>query len=106
VTAVVGNHVVEGVGENLYLTQHFGAYSVQPVAQGGEVYQFEWKTLEEMARQAVAAWMESPSHRANLLSLLYRAHAVGVAAGHNRTVFVTQNLRSDSPPARQRLAIR
>jgi uncharacterized protein YkwD len=50
-----------------------------------------WKRQAELAREAVAAWMGSPGHKANLLSPLYDAQAIGVVLADGNTVFVTQN---------------
>ena len=80
-----------GVGENLFLTHRYDEYLVD--RRAGELrYIIDWKLLDELARQAVEAWMHSPAHRANLLYPKYAAQAVGVELGPNQTVFVTQNL--------------
>lgn len=92
VSAYTHGRYVEGVGENLYLTSHYVSYSRSGGPDAPPV--FEWKTPEQIARQTVAAWMQSPTHRANLLYADYHAAAVGVALGAHETVFVTQNLIS------------
>lgn len=85
------NAVVEGVGENLFLTHRYSDY--QTSVQGDvATHVFSWKAPEALAAQAVSAWLDSPSHRANLLSPLYGQQAVGIALGRNYTLFVTQNL--------------
>lgn len=83
-----------GVAENLFLTQRFTSYTTTFGADGKRVYRFEWKTAGQIAEQTVAAWMQSPAHRENVLYPRYTAQAVGVAFGGNAAVFVTQNLVS------------
>lgn len=82
-----------GVGENLFLTHRYHAYRVASTAEGRR-YVFDWKTAEELARETVAAWMESRAHRHNLLTSAYHRHAVGVVLADNQAVFVTHNLDS------------
>ena len=45
---------------------------------------------EKPADMAVEKWMQSPSHRNNLLSPRWREGAVGVAVGANGTLYFTQ----------------
>jgi len=99
--ARVGAYVVEGVGENLFMTHHFRAYEVFTQADGQQTYLFEWKTQQEIAQEAVARWMQSPAHRANLLSPLYHGEAIGVGHSANEVLFITQNFtcQSDDPLA-------
>ncbi len=80
-----------GLGENLYLAHRFSSY--ERYEQKGAVhYVFDWRSEEEIAQHAVAMWMESPTHRANLLSPVYGGQAIGVATGDGATVFITQSL--------------
>lgn len=92
-----GSYEVENVGENLFLTRRFSAYARYDAGGGRTVYAFQWKTLDQMARQTVEGWMLSPSHRANLLYPAYMSEGIGVAFGRNATVFVTQNLLCARP---------
>ena len=55
------------------------------------VYRHDERQPASDRREAVALWLESPTHRANLLSPLYQATAVGVIPGTNETLFITQN---------------
>jgi uncharacterized protein YkwD len=79
------------IGENLYLAHRFRSYERLETG-GGVTYSVDWRSEEEIARHAVALWMQSPSHRANLLSTAYGGQAVGVATGSGATVFITQSL--------------
>ncbi len=91
-TARLDDTIVEGVGENLFLTHRYASYTTATLADGTKQTRYEWKTTEELARQAVAAWMDSPEHRANLLSSLYTVQGIGIATGDSGALFVTQNL--------------
>ncbi len=86
-----GTVLYEGVGENIYLAHRFSEYQVYHTG-GTRRYSADWKGEDEIARHAVATWMQSPTHRANLLSPLYEAQAIGAALGDGATVFITQNL--------------
>lgn len=80
-----------GVGENLYATHRYAEYAVETTPDGTR-WAFEWKDERQIAREAVEGWLASRTHRANLLSPLYRAGAVGVALDDNEALFITQNL--------------
>ncbi len=86
-----GYMVLQGLGENLFATHRYSEYTVH-TTNDNRVYDVSWKTVEEIANEAVTAWMDSPGHRMNLLSPTYRREGIGVAIGTNGTLFVTQNL--------------
>ena len=103
----VGDYLIVGIGENLFLTHHFWAYHILQQEDGARHYLFDWKTPQEIARQTVESWMQSLTHRANLLSPLYQAEAIGIVRTAGEALFITQNLacRADdalahAPPAR------
>lgn len=50
-----------------------------------------WKTEEQIAAAVVQIWMESPSHRRNILTRHYRREGIGVAIGADGKVLTTQN---------------
>ncbi len=104
--AVLGGSVIEGVGENLFLTQRYSSYLAETDEAGRTVYTVAWKPAGELAHEAVEAWMRSPSHRANLLSPLYTTQAIGIAFGSGESVFVTQNFVCRRPSAQHALAAR
>lgn len=87
----VGSTIIEGVGENLLLTHSFSSYSIIPQSNGQQTYVFEWKTPKEIAHEAITLWMNSPTHRTNLLSPLYQVAAVGIVHGANETLYITHN---------------
>lgn len=87
----VGSYLVEGIGENLFLTHLYHAYDLFRGVDG-DAYVFDWKAPQEIAREAVESWMQSPAHQANLLSPLYQGEAIGIVQNkRNETLFVTQN---------------
>ncbi|MEM6645364.1 MAG: CAP domain-containing protein [Bacteroidota bacterium] len=88
-TESLGGYVLEGIGENLYLTHRYREVRLFP---DGQPHEADWKTVGELAAETVAAWLDSPMHRANLLSPHYRGQAIGVVIGQNHTVYITQNL--------------
>jgi uncharacterized protein YkwD len=51
----------------------------------------------KVAGLAVAAWMKSPGHRANLLGVGYSRVGIGLAR-HNKQVYVTQLFSADLQP--------
>ena len=88
----VGQRIVEGVGENLFATHLFAEYTIMNRGPGPATYDVVWKTTDDLARETVEAWMQSPTHRANLLCPLFNVQALGIVLGANQTLFVTQNL--------------
>jgi len=87
-TQPLGPYVLEGIGENLYLTHRYREVRLFP---GEQPHEADWKTVDDLAAEALQAWLDSPTHRANLLSPHYRGHAIGVVIGQNHTVYITQN---------------
>ena len=91
-----GSYLGEGLGENLFLTHFYSAYTVRSSTSGVSSYSFKWKALDGLARESVIMWMASPPHRSNLLSPVYRSIGIGAARTTHETVIVTCNF-SASP---------
>ncbi|MEM1093179.1 MAG: CAP domain-containing protein [Bacteroidota bacterium] len=87
-TRPLGPYVLEGIGENLYLTHRYREVRLFP---GDQPHEADWKTVGAIADETIRAWLGSATHRANLLSPHYRGHAIGVVIGQNHTVYITQN---------------
>jgi uncharacterized protein YkwD len=87
-----GHYMIEGLGENLFAAHRYAEYIVAEQNSGVKTYDVHWKSLDDLAAEAVEAWLNSPSHRANLLSPGYTLQGIGAALGTNGTLFVTQNL--------------
>jgi uncharacterized protein YkwD len=80
-----------GIGENLYYTYRYDTLKL--IREGSMTRQeYDWKTLDMLAREAIAGWLNSPPHRANLLSRVYHTQGVGVALSAGQQLYVTQNL--------------
>ncbi|MFK7846019.1 MAG: CAP domain-containing protein [Rhodothermales bacterium] len=86
-----GNMITTGLGENLFATHRYKEYVVRGDGDN-ESYDVNWKGPEEIAQEAISAWMNSPRHQKNLLSNTYSHQGIGIALGTNGTLFVTQNL--------------
>lgn len=90
----------EGMGENLLATGRLAAVrdvyarrAGAPPDESAHVRrQYEWKTPAALAEETVQGWMQSASHRANLLDPMFETHALGIALAEDGRLFVTQNL--------------
>ncbi len=49
-----------------------------------------WQTPEQIGEDTVASWMDSPGHRENILSSLYRNEGIGVVITLQES-YITQN---------------
>ena len=83
-----------GIGENIFHTFFYTAITTT-VINGVESEAYEWKSEQEIAREAVSAWMNSPGHRKNILTPHYQEAGLGLATrpapnGADGEVWVTQ----------------
>jgi uncharacterized protein YkwD len=85
---VIGRYSWSGISENLYQGVRWNASYVNP--EGATVI-YDWKSLDDIAQQAVVGWMNSPGHRQNILTEHYILEGIGVAFGPDDKVYVTQN---------------
>ncbi len=86
-----GAYSLRGIGENLLLTPRYSEYRVRSSGKGNKTYDFSWKSDKGIVAEALTSWMNSPSHRANLLSQLYVTAGVGIAYADNEALFITVN---------------
>lgn len=86
-----GGRMLVGVAENLYLTSRYARTRQRPTESGWET-EVDWLSGEEIARETVRAWMQSPGHRRNLLDPHVRSQGIGVSVGTDHRVFITQIL--------------
>ena len=86
-----GNYILEGLGENLYETSRYATYQ-RVFGESAERLLLEWKTQGRVARDAVDGWLQSPPHRANLLSPDYETQGIGVTRSEREELVITQNL--------------
>jgi uncharacterized protein YkwD len=57
----------------------------------GVVSSYDWYTLEQLAREIVQGWMNSPGHRKNILTMHWQNEGIGVFFAPDGTVYITQN---------------
>ncbi len=81
-----GSYYTVGIAENL--AQHW-TYSSITYISGVPFY--NWNTLDQLAKEVVDGWMNSPGHRENILTASYDREAVAVTIASNDKVYVTQN---------------
>ncbi len=62
-------------------------------AAGENIFYSFGKDSTQIAQSAVAAWMNSPGHKANILSSFYHSEGVGIAVSATK-VYVTQDFCS------------
>lgn len=77
-----------GVAENLFLSARYDSVRRLP----GGARQYQWLSSDEIAAEAVSAWMASPGHRANLLDPASSGRGVGVAVSDDHRVYITDVL--------------
>lgn len=92
----LGDTLRIGIGENLFRTYRYDGYRDVYEQRGDEPRRrvrrtYDWKSAQQIARETVEGWLQSPPHRRGLLSRKYRRHGLGVALTEKR-VYVTQNL--------------
>ncbi|MEJ5185593.1 MAG: CAP domain-containing protein [Candidatus Geothermincolales bacterium] len=80
--------VVYGGAENLFLNNVARSYTYDK--DTGEVYSYEFSSLEEIARSTVEGWMQSPGHRENILTPFTR-EGIGVYVTDDGKIYITQN---------------
>ena len=80
-----------GIAENLFLT-HLYDKVITTTENGFTIKKdYQWNSLEQIAKTIVQGWMNSPGHRENLLSPRYDQQGIGIAISGN-DVFVTEDL--------------
>lgn len=87
----------KGFGENLFTTTRYASYRDIHWEEGDEskhvARQYDWKSAATLAQETVEAWMESPSHRATLLTPFFNAHGLGISTTDDGLrLYITQNL--------------
>jgi hypothetical protein len=60
--------------------------------------------MEEIAKQVVNGWMNSPGHRANILNGRYDREGIGVAVSSDEKVYFTQDFCLTNQRSSNRLA--
>jgi uncharacterized protein YkwD len=81
----VGNFIHAGA-ENLALSRLYNSYQ-----RVKGVTTYDWNTPADIARKAVDGWMQSPGHRANILTAHWRRQGIGVVIAPENRILITQN---------------
>ena len=83
-----GTYYTEGLSENLYQGYRYNTYLTAP---NGTIVQYNWKTVDQIAEQAVNGWMNSDGHRKNILDYHLQQEGIGVAFSSDDKIYVTEN---------------
>lgn len=82
-----GSYYTEGLAENIFHTHTYSSYSTSAFAT-----KYDWlEGEEELARQMVGGWMDSPGHKRNILDPQFDRIGIGVHITANEQVLATQN---------------
>jgi len=84
-----GSYYTKGIAENIFQTWTYSSYSTYGSSDDG--FNYEWTSVDKMAKEIVDGWMNSPGHRENILTKTYDKEGIGVAIASNEAVYVTQN---------------
>ena len=83
----IGDHIYVG-GENLALTNVVRSYTYDQ--DTGEVLEYKFNDLDELARSTVQGWMESPGHRENILTPFSR-EGLGAYVTDEGEIYITED---------------
>lgn len=83
----MGDQVYVG-GENLFLNNVVDSYVYDQ--ESGEILEYRFNSLEELARSTVDGWMESPGHRENIMAPFTR-EGIGIEVSDEGKVYITEN---------------
>jgi uncharacterized protein YkwD len=82
-----GSYYTTGIAENIFKGW---TYSTTHFTNGIETSR-DWLTSQELAADTVMGWMNSPGHRANILTATYDREGIGIAIGSDYSVYVTED---------------
>jgi uncharacterized protein YkwD len=84
---IVGLLIYTGIAENIFQGHLFDSYyTVNDV-----ITSYDWMSEEQIAKITVEGWMNSPSHRENILTEIFDREGIGVEITQDHKVYVTQN---------------
>lgn len=83
----MGTFTYEGISENLFNGYRYSAYSTTD----GVITSYNWSPVDEIAGRAVNGWMNSPGHRANILTEHFIFEGIGVAFSSDDRIYITEN---------------
>jgi uncharacterized protein YkwD len=73
------------VGENIYQNN---LYSRAITERKRTTY--DWNSMEKITATTIKGWMDSPSHRQNIVDKAYTHEGIGVAIASDDKVYITQ----------------
>lgn len=83
----IGENRISLGGENILQSYTFGSYR----HMGTVITEYNWYTESEIVKTAVTGWMNSPSHKENILKPYYQREGIGMEIMSNNTLYITQN---------------
>ena len=86
-TKTVGLMIYSGIAENIFQGNLYDSY----YTVNGVITSYSWNTNEDIAKQTVDGWMDSPGHRKNILTEMFDREGIGVVISPDDKVYITQN---------------
>jgi uncharacterized protein YkwD len=75
-------------GENLAIAHRVASFQVK---EDGERTPVRFRSVEGVAKETVQHWMESDTHRINLLRPLWGREGIGIVVTNDGKILITQN---------------
>jgi uncharacterized protein YkwD len=63
---------------------------------------YDWNSMDKIANTTIKAWMDSESHRKNILEMNYIREGIGVAIAADDKVYITQVFCGADPESQSR----
>ena len=82
-----GSYYAEGIAENIFKCWTYGSIKYVNDIEASR----DWHTAEEIAKLTVESWMNSTSHRENILTASFDREGIGVALSSEGKVLVTED---------------
>lgn len=83
----MGSYTYEGIAENLFEGYRYSSYTTT----NGVITSQNWSSTDEIAERTVNGWMNSPGHRANILTEHFILEGIGVAFSPDDRIFISEN---------------
>lgn len=76
-----------GIAENIFQNNLYSSIWYT----NGVISSYDWNSQEQIAESTVTGWMNSPGHRANILTSTYDREGIGIAVSSDDKVYITEN---------------
>ncbi len=73
------------IGENIYQNNLYSRVITEKKRTT-----YDWNSMYKIAATTIKGWMDSPSHRQNILDKNYTGEGIGIAFGPDDKVYITQ----------------